>query len=99
MSPSSSTSTLGGTNLKETSLASESENVNTKDVSSWEVNDVAELQARISPVVRHSAKAGVMKRHVRDTWVESPNLPIRSKSSSPRKIRKTRESGREHSMF
>lgn len=70
-------------------------------LSSWEVDDVAELEARISPVMRHSAKAGVMKGHVRDTWVESPTLPVRSKSLSPprRKIRKVRESGREHNMF
>lgn len=93
LSPSSSSSTLGGTRLQTVELATEPEHVASEEehVLGWDVP---------SPPVRHSAKVGVMQRHARDTWVESPNLPARAKSASPRKIlRKTRESGREHNMF
>jgi hypothetical protein len=87
-------------------LAEEPERVVLSRLSSWELDDVAALEASIAPV-RFSSRPGVMSScHVKDCLVESPDLRTartksvrRTKSCKLVKVKKVRESGVEHNMF
>ncbi|SMR57174.1 unnamed protein product [Zymoseptoria tritici ST99CH_1E4] len=97
--------------LKTMHVAETPQKIVLASLSNWDLVDVAALEAKMAkmaPPVRLRSRSGIATTcHVKDCWVESPNLGLekakslrRAKSCKLVKVRRYgKESGVEHGMF